>query len=103
MKNILVIGAGKSAVTLIDYLLNESEKSNWNITIADYNLDLALKSTNNHINSRQIFFDIKLKSFIQLEENSNNSLISCLSFINLITFFLPNSSAKKTWLSATII
>jgi saccharopine dehydrogenase (NADP+, L-glutamate forming) len=58
MKNILVIGAGKSAVTLIDYLLNESEKSNWNITIADYNLNLALKSTNNHINSRPIFFDI---------------------------------------------
>ena len=58
MKKILVIGSGKSAVTLIDYLLNESVNSNWNITIADYNIDHALKSAKNHINSRPISFDI---------------------------------------------
>ena len=37
MKNILVIGAGKSAVTLINYLLNESAKNNWFVTVADFN------------------------------------------------------------------
>jgi saccharopine dehydrogenase-like NADP-dependent oxidoreductase len=58
MKNILVIGAGKSAVTLINYLLNESAKNNWTVTVADYNLDLALKASNNHSNSRSIFFDV---------------------------------------------
>jgi len=58
MKNILVIGAGKSAVTLINYLLNESEKNNWTVTVADYNLDLALKASNSHSNSRSIFFDV---------------------------------------------
>jgi|TARA_B110000914_G_C15496364_1_gene463479 saccharopine dehydrogenase-like NADP-dependent oxidoreductase len=58
MKKILVIGSGKSAVTLIDYLLNESVSSNWNVTIADYNVDNALKSAKSHINSRPISFDI---------------------------------------------
>ncbi len=58
MKKILVIGSVKSAVTLIDYLLNESVSSNWNVTIADYNVDNALKSAKSHINSRPISFDI---------------------------------------------
>ena len=34
MKEILVIGAGRSAVTLIDYLLKESLNQNWTVTIA---------------------------------------------------------------------
>ena len=34
MKQILVIGAGRSAVILIDYLLNESSKCGWIVTIA---------------------------------------------------------------------
>ena len=58
MKNILVCGAGKSAVTLINYLLNESAKNNWFVTVADFNLDLALKASNNHSNSRSIYFDV---------------------------------------------
>ena len=58
MKEILVIGAGRSAVTLIDYLLKESLNQNWTVTIADYNLNLAKAVSSNHQNSRPIFFDI---------------------------------------------
>ena len=43
MKKILVIGAGRSAFTLIRYLLNESISNNWKVIVADYNLDLAKK------------------------------------------------------------
>ena len=34
MKKVLIIGAGRSATTLINYLLKESEINNWLVTIA---------------------------------------------------------------------
>ena len=58
MRNILVIGAGRSASSLIKYLLDKSEKENLHITIADLSVALAQKKTNNHPNARAIAFDI---------------------------------------------
>lgn len=43
MKKILVIGAGRSAIVLIDYLLENAEAQNWKITLADSDID--------HVNS----------------------------------------------------
>ena len=39
MRNILVIGAGRSASSLIKYLLEKSEKEQLHITIADLSLE----------------------------------------------------------------
>ena len=58
MKNILVIGAGRSASSLIQYLLTKSEQENLNITIGDLSLELAQKKVKNHNNARAIAFDI---------------------------------------------
>ena len=58
MKQILVIGAGRSAFTLIRYLLNESILNNWKVIVADYNLDLAKKTCLDHVNARPIFFNV---------------------------------------------
>jgi saccharopine dehydrogenase-like NADP-dependent oxidoreductase len=58
MKNILVIGAGRSASSLIRYLLNKSESGNFSVTIADLSEELALKKTGGHPNARAIAFDI---------------------------------------------
>ena len=58
MKQILVIGAGRSAVTLIDYLLKESHLNLWKVTIADYNLNLAENLASNNSNARPIFFNV---------------------------------------------
>ena len=41
MKNILVIGAGRSASSLIKYLLDNSIKENWKITVGDLSIDLV--------------------------------------------------------------
>ena len=35
MKRILVVGAGLSATSLIDYLLEKSEQNNWQVTLGD--------------------------------------------------------------------
>ena len=58
MRKILIIGAGRSASSLIKYLLEKSEKENLFVTIGDLSEDLAKKKTGNHKNSRAISFDV---------------------------------------------
>ncbi len=58
MRNILLFGAGKSASSLIKYLLDKSETENLHLTIADLNIDLAKNKTNNHKNATPIAIDI---------------------------------------------
>jgi saccharopine dehydrogenase-like NADP-dependent oxidoreductase len=48
MTNILVFGAGKSSSYLIKYLLDQSSKYFWQITVADANINAALERIGNH-------------------------------------------------------
>ena len=58
MRNILIIGAGRSASSLIQYLLNKSNQEQLHLTIADIALELAQRKTNNHPNATAIAIDI---------------------------------------------
>ncbi|WP_396217352.1 saccharopine dehydrogenase family protein [Flavobacterium sp.] len=58
MRKILIIGAGRSASSLIKYLLDKSEAENLLLTIADLSEALANKKTGNHKNARTISFDV---------------------------------------------
>jgi saccharopine dehydrogenase-like NADP-dependent oxidoreductase len=58
MRKILIIGAGRSASSLIKYLLDKSEAENLLLTIADLSEALANKKTENHKNARAISFDV---------------------------------------------
>ena len=58
MRKILIIGAGRSASSLIKYLLDKSEAENLLLTIADLSEALANKKTGNHKNARAIAFDV---------------------------------------------
>ena len=58
MRKILIIGAGRSASSLIKYLLDKSEKEELQLTIADLSFELAHKKANNHPNAKAIVFDI---------------------------------------------
>ena len=58
IKNILLIGAGRSASTLIKYLLDNSQKENWQITVGDISLELANQKIGNHSNAHAIAFDM---------------------------------------------
>lgn len=58
MRNILIIGAGRSASSLIQYLLEKSEEEQLHLLIADLSLELAQKKTNNHPNATPIALDI---------------------------------------------
>jgi len=58
MKNILVIGAGRTSSTLINYLLEKSKDSDWAITVADQSLEIAEQKVANHPRAKAIKFDV---------------------------------------------
>ena len=58
MQRILVVGAGRSASTLIQYLLDHSEANNWQVVVGDYDLSLAEQKVDNHPNGKAIHFDV---------------------------------------------
>lgn len=58
MRNILIIGAGRSATILIDYLLDKAETENLYITIGDLSAELAERKTKGHPRASAIAFDI---------------------------------------------
>ncbi len=58
MKTILLIGAGKSASVLIDYLLKESEANDWKFIIADADKKQVIAKTNNSPFAEAVELDI---------------------------------------------
>ena len=68
MKNVLILGAGQSSPYLIYYMLNEAEKYNWEVIVADYNREAALAKINNHPKGKAVQFDVN-------DENLRNELI----------------------------
>jgi saccharopine dehydrogenase-like NADP-dependent oxidoreductase len=58
MKKILLFGAGKSATVLIDYLLENAAKENWELTVVDANLDLARSKIGGSSFGSAVSFDI---------------------------------------------
>jgi saccharopine dehydrogenase-like NADP-dependent oxidoreductase len=78
MKNILVIGAGRSASSLIKYLLDHSAKENWMVTVADVSLEMVKLKTNGHPNSRPVLFDINNEEQREEEIKRADMVISML-------------------------
>ena len=58
MKTIVLIGAGKSATVLIDYLIAEAEINNWKFIIADSNREQILLKTNNSKFAEAVQLDV---------------------------------------------
>ena len=78
MRKILIIGAGRSASSLIKYLLDKSEAENLFVTIGDLSEELAKKKTGNHKNSRAIAFDVFNTDQRQQEIQQADVVISML-------------------------
>ena len=58
MRNILVIGAGRSASNLITYLIKKSSTENLHITVGDLSLENAQEHVQGHKNATAIVLDI---------------------------------------------
>ncbi|MDR6966602.1 saccharopine dehydrogenase-like NADP-dependent oxidoreductase [Flavobacterium arsenatis] len=78
MRHILIIGAGRSASSLIQYLLSKSEEEQLHLTIGDLSLELAEKKTANHPNATALAFDIFDENQRQTEIQKADVVISML-------------------------
>ncbi|MGK0387521.1 MAG: saccharopine dehydrogenase-like NADP-dependent oxidoreductase [Maribacter sp.] len=62
MKNVLIIGAGRSATACINYCLTKAGEDGWFVTVADSSPELAEKRVNNHPNGRAAWLDVSKKN-----------------------------------------
>ncbi len=62
MKNILIIGAGRSASACINYCLKNAKERGWFVTVADADPKQAEKRINNHPNGRSAWLDVTKKN-----------------------------------------
>ena len=99
MKKILVLGAGRTSSSLINYLIKKSAENDWHITVADQSLELAKSKTKNHTRTKAVKFNLfdddERKSLIKeadiiaslLPETLHIHLIKdCLKYkVNLVT------------------
>lgn len=58
MQTILVAGAGKSSIYLIEYLLNNAPRNKWKVIVADGSRDAIAEKVNNHPNAEIAVIDI---------------------------------------------
>lgn len=78
MRHILIIGAGRSASSLIKYLLEKSDAENLHLVIADLSVELAAKKTAGHKNATAIALDIFNESQRHTEIQKADIVISML-------------------------
>lgn len=57
MKNLLIIGAGRSATVLINYILEQASQHNFFVTVGDADIELAQSKIKGHPNGRAIWLD----------------------------------------------
>lgn len=86
MKKILLIGAGRSASSLIRYLQDKAQSEDWLITIADIDVELAQQKAKGHERSKAIAFkaeDIELRKQLISESDLVISMLPA-RFHNII-------------------
>ena len=78
MRNILIIGAGKSASYLVQYFLDKSSAENLQITIGDLEISNAKKWIGNHTNAKALKLDIFDKTARQQAVQNADIVVSML-------------------------
>jgi saccharopine dehydrogenase-like NADP-dependent oxidoreductase len=79
MKKILILGAGKSSIYLIDYLADyHTVAENWEITVGDISAELALLKTKGRQHTTAIAFDIKNETARKSTITAHDIVISML-------------------------
>ena len=79
MKKILVVGAGRSSIYLIDYLLRNAAAEQWQITIADISIDNAIQKIGGHPDGIPIALDC----------NNSNERKAAIENADIVVSMLP--------------
>lgn len=78
MTKILIIGAGRSATSLIEYLLKHAAEFDWQITVSDVDISLAQEKIGNSSMAKAISFDIRNEAQRREVIQSHDFIISML-------------------------
>lgn len=78
MKKILVLGAGRSSIYLIEYLLQHAEKNNWVVTIADLHKAAAQQKAGNSPAARAIQLDLMDTATLKIEVAAADVVVSLM-------------------------
>jgi saccharopine dehydrogenase-like NADP-dependent oxidoreductase len=78
MKKILVLGAGRSSGSLISYLLGESIKHNWFVTVADADLHIATAKVANHKQGTATQFNVHDETALSALIQAHDLIISLM-------------------------
>ena len=78
MERILILGAGRSAASLIHYLLEHAQTHSWQITIGDSMLEQAKQMASGYADTRVIAFDVNDNEQLQAEVARAEVVISLL-------------------------
>ncbi len=89
MKNIVVLGAGRSSSALIEYLLKQSTEYNWKVIVADFSLEAAQSKIKNHTNGKAI------KLNIEDYAERNNLILQADAVVSLLPPHLHILAAKE--------
>ena len=103
MKKILVIGAGRSAVTLIKYFLDNSIVNNWQVTVADFSIELAEIAVSNYANGKAIYFNVNDDNQRKTEIGNADIVISMLPASLHITVAKDCISLVKNLVTASYV
>lgn len=79
MRNILILGAGKSSIALIDYLVEHAAAQQWQVTVADITADLAQQKTKGREHTFALGFDL----------NNDTERQSLISKADIVISMLP--------------
>ncbi len=77
-KSILILGAGRSSSSLINYLLRQAEANLWTVTVGDFSLQAAKERVANSTIAKAIAFDI------QNTEQSRNTIADADVVVSLL-------------------
>ncbi|WP_142687068.1 saccharopine dehydrogenase C-terminal domain-containing protein [Chitinophaga polysaccharea] len=103
MKNILLFGAGKSATSLIDYLLANAPRQKWHLTVADHDLSLIKSKTGKSYYATPAALDIKDDAARQQLIRDTDLVISLLPATLHILVARDCLAEKKHLLTASYI
>ena len=78
MKNILIIGAGRSASSLVTYLLDICEKEGWRLSLGDLSEELAAEKLDGNAHGYPLRFDIHDEFQREMEIQKADLVISML-------------------------
>ena len=78
MKQILIIGAGRSSSSLIKYMFEHAEKENWHIVVGDLDLQLAKSKIKGFDRGEAIQFDASNHDLVSQKISESDVVISML-------------------------